>query len=164
MHTKKRTIAFNYIISTLLAICIVAWPWTAAAQSPINSQFLPFMVSDGYRNGDTSPTSDVCNLSGIVLDFATLFTTDSSQQRPAMECGPILMRVAQERAEDMVANGYFAHTNLAGEGPNYLVREAGYTLANGYGTTLTANEIESIAAGVSSVSYTHLTLPTKRIV
>lgn len=149
MHSKKRNTISVPIVQAFIALCIVLLPWPVAAQSPINSQFLPFMVTGENRSGTNSSMANICELTGIVLDFATHFMTDAAQQRPIMECDPILMRVAQERAGDMAANGYFDHTNLAGQGPNYLVREAGYTLANGYGSAIDANQIESIAAGVS---------------
>jgi uncharacterized protein YkwD len=50
----------------------------------------------------------------------------------------------------MAQRGYFDHVTPEGHGPNYLVRQAGYTLPSFYGTEPDANNIESIAGGYST--------------
>ena len=81
---------------------------------------------------------------------ATLLTNASGQQRPFVQVDPILSRVARARAADMARRHYFAHVNPDGHGPNYLVREAGYTLPASYDQSPSANSIESAAAGDTS--------------
>ena len=54
----------------------------------------------------------------------------------------------------MANSGYFSHTNLDGNGPNSLVREAGYMLPDSYGMELESNNIESIAAGYENAGDT----------
>lgn len=46
----------------------------------------------------------------------------------------------------MGIRNYFSHVNPRGEGPNYLVRKAGYRLPGYYEFSKSANNIESIAA------------------
>lgn len=63
-----------------------------------------------------------------------------------MHLDPILCKVARARAADLARRGYFAHVNPDGEGPNLLVRRAGFTLPSFYDKSKGANNIESIAA------------------
>lgn len=86
--------------------------------------------------------------------LADLLENDPGQTRGTMQLDPILSQVARERAADMAARNYFAHTNPDGLGPNALVRAAGYTLPSWWGTVATDNFIESLAAGRSLASET----------
>ncbi len=79
--------------------------------------------------------------------IASLLTNASGQQRPFVQVDPILSRVARARAMDLAKRHYFAHVNPDGHGPNYLVRQAGYTLPAGYDQSPTGNNIESVAGG-----------------
>ena len=79
---------------------------------------------------------------------------DPGQERPALHLDPILSRIARERAEDMAARNYFAHVNPDGWAANALVLDAGYILPSAWGTELTKNYIESIAAGESDAADT----------
>src|SRR5689334_18685308 len=81
-------------------------------------------------------------------DFTRLLVDSSLQRRPELISDGILNRVAQERAMDMIARGYFSHINPDGFGPNYLVTQAGFKLPPYYGDSKTANYIESIAASI----------------
>ena len=98
-------------------------------------------------------------LAGYVLSseealIADYMVNDPNQGRPSMQLDPILSRVARERAADLAARNYFAHTNPDGYAANALVRQAGYVLPTWWGTGLTDNYIESIAAGRSSAADT----------
>lgn len=97
---------------------------------------------------------NTCNLNAQEQAIANLASQHPDQGRPFMNCHPILAQVARERALDMGMRDYFDHVNPDGYGPNYLVRQAGYVLPPLYYTTDTANNIESIAAGLSSASLT----------
>lgn len=142
--------AYCWLWSLLLAITLlVGTSWSVVAQSTTMNQFLPLVATDPSRANPTQQPA-TCEFSSSTQELATLFKTDSGQMRPTMTCNPILMQVAQERAEDMATNDYFGHVNLSGQGPNYLVRDAGYDLASFYSTTVGANEIESIVAGVTN--------------
>ena len=79
---------------------------------------------------------------------------DPGQQRPALQLDPILSRIARERAEDMAARNYFSHVNPDGWAANALVLDAGYILPSAWGTELTNNYLESIAAGHSDAADT----------
>jgi hypothetical protein len=95
-----------------------------------------------------------CNPKDQEQQMAALMISDPGQQRASLTCHPALAQVARERALDMVNRNYFSHTNPDGYGPNYLVTQAGYVLPSYYETHLTANNIESIAAGNPTASLT----------
>src|SRR5687767_12039102 len=78
---------------------------------------------------------------------ATLLTNAYDQHRPFVPVDPILPRVARARAIDLARRNYFDHVNPDGHGPNYLVRQAGYSLPATYDQSARGNKIESIAAG-----------------
>lgn len=152
-HTRTKQMARKLhapVVLSMLFFLLGAEP--AMAQSATNSQFLPFVSNGAFRGGANTSAETICDLSGKILGLATLFSSDAEQNRTGAKCDPILMQVAQARAEDMAANGYFNHTNLAGRGPNYLVQEAGYELPSFYSTAIAANQVESIAYGASSES------------
>ncbi|MEA3212623.1 MAG: hypothetical protein QOE70_5680 [Chthoniobacter sp.] len=86
--------------------------------------------------------------------IVTLLTNAGGQHRPFVQVDPILSQVARARAMDLAKRHYFAHVNPDGHGPNYLVRQAGYALPEGYDTSATGNNIESAAAGDTTASAT----------
>lgn len=88
-----------------------------------------------------------CNLNSSEQTIAAMLERTPTQNRPELVCHPILHQVARERAIDMADRGYFYHVNPDGIGPNYSVQEAGYQLPDWWGNELSANYIESIAAG-----------------
>ncbi len=92
-------------------------------------------------------TSVEAQLNAQEQRIAALLTNASGQQRPFVQVDPILSRVARARAMDLAKRHYFAHVNPDGHGPNYLVRQAGYTLPAGYDQSAAGNNIESAAAG-----------------
>lgn len=59
----------------------------------------------------------------------------------------LLAQVARERALDLGNRNYFSHVNPEGNGPNFLVRQAGYQLPSWWSTDPAHNYIESIAGG-----------------
>ncbi len=91
-------------------------------------------------------------LTGEEQQLANLLTTASGQQRNkgAMHLDERLVAVARARAMDMAKRDYFDHVNPDGNGPNYLVRAAGYALPATYSTDRKANSIESIGGGYMS--------------
>lgn len=93
-----------------------------------------------------------CTPNAQEQEIANLAIGHPSQGRSFMNCDPTLEKVARERALDMGTRGYFSHTNPDGFGPNYLVRQAGYSLPSWYGSANDANNIESIAAGYGTVT------------
>ena len=93
---------------------------------------------------------DSCELNSDEEALANLIINNPSQGRPSMACDPILSQVAREKAMDMAQRSYFDHTNPDGFGPNYLVRNAGYSLPSWYSNAADGNNIESIAAGYNS--------------
>ena len=91
-------------------------------------------------------------LTGEEQQLANLLTTASGQQRNkgAMHLDERLVMVARARAMDMAKRDYFNHVNPDGNGPNFLVRTAGYALPASYSTDRKANNIESIGGGYMS--------------
>jgi uncharacterized protein YkwD len=92
----------------------------------------------------------VCPANQQENKIATMAKADPNQERPEMNCDPILSQVAHARAQDMAQKGYFSHINMDGYGPNYLVAQAGYDLPDWWSDSKDANYIESIAAGYST--------------
>ena len=82
--------------------------------------------------------------------IASLMANDWRQKRETVIVDPILSEVARARARDMADRNYFSHVNPDGVGPNYLVERAGYDLPDWWGGSITANNIESIAAGYTT--------------
>jgi uncharacterized protein YkwD len=82
--------------------------------------------------------------------IVTLLANAPTQGRASVNVDPILSSVARDRARDMAVRDYFSHTNPDGHGPNYLVRQAGYTLPSFYDSSPAGNNIESIAGGYTS--------------
>ena len=72
------------------------------------------------------------------------------QGRPFAVLDPVLCRVARQKAADMANRGYYSHTNPDGYGPNWLVRQAGYSLPDYYDPSPAANNVESVNAGRAS--------------
>jgi len=69
------------------------------------------------------------NLFGIILGSA--LTDETNSQRAAdnlskLHMNPLLQAAAQEKANDMAANNYFAHTSPAGKTPWYWFASVGY--------------------------------------
>lgn len=88
-----------------------------------------------------------CELNAQEQRVEELLLSHPNQGRITLVCNPTLSAVARARAEDMGQRGYFGHVNPDGQGPNYLVRQAGYTLPSEYSTEVNSNNIESIGAG-----------------
>ncbi len=86
--------------------------------------------------------------------LASLLTGSSGQRRDRskMVADERLCQVARARAMDMAKRRYFDHVNPDGNGPNYLVRQAGYPLPSHYSTSRSANNVESIGCGYSGAS------------
>lgn len=95
----------------------------------------------------TPAPGTACGLTEHEQQLAAQLIEAPAQNRPELTCNPTLADVARQRAKDMAARDYFAHTTPDGLGPNYLVRQAGYELPSRYSTTKRANNIESIGAG-----------------
>jgi uncharacterized protein YkwD len=72
------------------------------------------------------------------------------QRRPFVVLDPMLCRVARQKAADMANRGYYSHTDPDGHGPNWLVRQAGYSLPDHYDQSPSGNNIESVNAGRAS--------------
>ena len=75
--------------------------------------------------------------------IVALMQSTGGQQRAFLTVDPILSKVARAKAADMAKRRYFAHTNPDGKGPNYMVKQAGYSLPAGYDQSADGNNIES---------------------
>jgi uncharacterized protein YkwD len=113
-----------------------------AAQSepqtqPVTKIYIPAVLNQSFT----------CRLNQEEAAVEALLLHDDGQQRTEMNCNATLAKVARDRARDMAERDYFGHTNPDGHGPNFLVRSAGYELPSYYGQSVSANNVESIAAG-----------------
>lgn len=136
-------VGLGFIWSLLM---LVAQP--VAAQS--FTMYIPAISTQGPGASGNEPTE--CGLNNEELAIAELMVNHPDQGRDEPLCNPILAQVARARARDMALRDYFSHTNLEGEGPNLLVRKAGYPLPDWYADARNANNIESIGAGRSTPS------------
>ena len=139
--SKILNFAFLLLIFTLLLFFT-----PAQAQSGDQRVYLPLVIVPA------PPPEPVCDPNPQEQAIADYMRDDPDQQRPFLNCDPILAQVARERAFDMGTRAYFSHTNPDGYGPNYLVQQAGYALPSWYGQEPDANNIESIAAGYATAS------------
>jgi uncharacterized protein YkwD len=101
-----------------------------------------------------APLASAATLNSEEQKLANYLTTASGQQRnkPAMVLDARLSQVARARATDMAKRRYFSHVNPDGNGPNTLVRAAGFPLPAHYSTARPANSIESIGAGYANAA------------
>lgn len=95
--------------------------------------------------GAPSAAAAVHRLSPTEMKLFKAISRSDVQERRAMKLDPILCKVARKRAKDMAKHSYFSHTDPSGQGPNRLVRLAGYVLPLWYDMTRAGNNIESIA-------------------
>ncbi len=93
-----------------------------------------------------------CALNSQEQEIADLARAHPNQGRAVMNCSSILSQVARAKAQDMAMRQFFGHTNPDGEGPNHLVKEAGYRLPTWYNSSMDGNNIESIAAGYTTAA------------
>lgn len=91
-------------------------------------------------------------LSQRELEIEQLLLTEPGQRRTQLSFNPLLAAQARQKAEDMANRKYVDHVTPDGYGPNYLVKQAGYLLPPNYSTVITANNIESLAAGYNTVA------------
>jgi uncharacterized protein YkwD len=96
------------------------------------------------------PDAFAADESTVKRVIAHLMEADRRQHRPDLVADPLLMRVAEKRAQDMATRGYFSHVNPDGYGPNYLLAQAGYPLPEQWLRIRSTNNIESICAGYST--------------
>jgi uncharacterized protein YkwD len=81
-------------------------------------------------------------------DFFLSVPLTDAQPMPPLAVNGFLTASARGHALEMAGNDYFAHTSpISGKGPNQMARDAGYPLGAQFSTALTANNVESIAAG-----------------
>ena len=100
------------------------------------------------------PAQAAVSLNSEEQKLAQLLTGASGQRRDRskMIADERLCQVARARAMDMAKRRYFDHVNPDGNGPNYLVRQAGYPLPSHYSTSRSANNVESIGCGYSGAN------------
>lgn len=142
---SKVRITLSWLIGFALISGAVAWNTEAVAAKSYQI-FVPMITTDVVPTGSgAEPTR--CDLNEQEAAIAQLMEADPGQNRKDPVCNPILAEVARGRARDMALRDYFSHVNPDGDGPNLLVREAGFLLPDWYTKDQDANNIESIGAG-----------------
>lgn len=64
----------------------------------------------------------------VIRTLIALTNTNRNQNAlPQLKTSPLLEKAAQEKANDMAAKGYFAHTSPDGKAPWYWIKNAGYS-------------------------------------
>ncbi|MEM7128179.1 MAG: CAP domain-containing protein [Chloroflexota bacterium] len=109
------------------------------------------LLSLVWSPGTLLAQEPTCKLNGDEAYVASLMQNSTEQNRAHLKCNGLLAVVARQRANDMAQRGYFSHVSPDGIGPNYLVEAAGYQLPDWWGDSLSANYVESIAAGYTDV-------------
>ncbi len=122
----------------LVILALVLLPKNVRAESSTTNVYIP-QVHAPY-----------CIATAQEQALADLLRNDPHQQRTTIDCNLTLSRVANAMAADMATRNYFNTVNPEGNGPNYLVRQAGYILPDYYSQTDDANHIASIAAGLGA--------------
>jgi uncharacterized protein YkwD len=133
----------------ILCLCIVTFWLLSAPTKDAQAQagvtlYIPIAVHQATTIQQAVPP---CTLSELEQQVERHLLSAPEQLRPSLVCNSVLTEVARARALDMAQRNYFDHVNPDGYGPNYLVRQAGYPLPEGYSSAPDANNIESIAAG-----------------
>ncbi len=120
---------------------------------PISLRWLLRFIAALVLFANLAPrASALVSLTSEEAEIVDLMMNSPGQRRAGIQLDPILTRVARERAVDMAARNYFDHINPDGNGPNFLVKQAGYTLPASWSTSRTANNIESISAGYGTAA------------
>lgn len=91
-----------------------------------------------------TPRPTYCERNAPAHMLAELMRTHPGQHRASMRCHPLLVQVAQARANDMYVRKYFGHCDPDSRCPNWHVRQTGYRLPGHYPDN--GNSIESISA------------------
>lgn len=109
--------------------------------------FLPYLSN---FSSDSTFREPPVVLSPEEAALENLLRNSQGQQHPNLVLNQILTDQARRKAQDMANRGYFGHTDPDGLGANQWVLAAGYVLPSYYDTSLSGNNIESIAAGQST--------------
>jgi uncharacterized protein YkwD len=148
-HTKMGRMALWSVIALTLIWSALLWTARPAAAQDYEL-YVPMIGTDG--SSFTGVGEEPCDLNEQEEAVAELMINDPDQNRSHPICNPILAQVARERAKDMAERGYFSHTNPDGDGPNILVREAGYPLPDWYSSNQNSNNVESIGGGYETAA------------
>jgi uncharacterized protein YkwD len=138
IHIRKVAVAAAL---ALLAVAISYPEPIRSAGALIPRAFIPNVQASGN-----------CAMNAQESAILNAMRSDSRQMRAQLVCSPALRQAAYFHAQDMIARAYFGHVTPPPDsiGPNQMARNAGYTLPTFYGTSVTANYIESIAAGYAT--------------
>lgn len=82
----------------------------------------------------------------VLVDLAN--TDRTSDQLAMLTVNPVLTEVAQDKANDMAAKGYFSHTSPSGQSPWYWFSKDGYTFSSA-GENLAINFTDSGAVNTA---------------
>ncbi len=134
----------KWAAAAVLALLALAIPYpapTRGAGTLTPRAFIPAIQTDGN-----------CALNAQESAILASMRSDSRQMRPQLVCNPALRQAAYFHAQDMINRAYFGHVTPPPNsiGPNQMARNAGYVLPAFYGASVTANYIESIAAGYAT--------------
>lgn len=87
------------------------------------------LLAEGALLFGTSQLAPRSGLFGIIVANTLIDETNQNRlanDESALVVSPLLTTAAQEKADDMVANNYFAHTSPAGLTPWYWFQQVGY--------------------------------------
>jgi uncharacterized protein YkwD len=125
----------------LLALALPSPAPTRGAGTLVPRAFIPVIQANA-----------TCALNAQETAVLNAMRSDARQKRAQLVCSPALLQAARFHAQDMINRAYFGHVTPPPNsiGPNQMARNAGYVLPAFYGTSVTANYIESIGAGYAT--------------
>lgn len=127
----------NQVITATTFLPLIFVPPTDIRDNPYCRQ--QFLESQDY------------SLNSQEEEIEQLLLTDPGQEHPNLKLSVALSQAARRRAQDMADREYFAHTNPDGYGPNCIVLQQEFVLPDYYDFSNTANNVESIAGGYSTM-------------
>ncbi|HET6406939.1 MAG TPA: CAP domain-containing protein [Chthoniobacteraceae bacterium] len=97
-----------------------------------------------------SPFSGAAGINSQEQEIFNSLKYAGGQGRSFAVLDPVLCQVARHKAADMANRDYYSHTDPDGHGPNWLVRQTGYSLPDYYDQSAAGNNVESVNAGRAS--------------
>jgi hypothetical protein len=82
------------------------------------------LIGAGIKNGSSLSAAIIAS---VLVDLTNGDRSDSNLAD--LKVNPLLVRAAQAKADDMAANGYFAHTSPDGKDPWYWFKQANYNFS-----------------------------------
>lgn len=125
------------LVSWLFALAALAFLSSCGNGVDRNEKIIP---KPALSDGGSAPERQM----------AAIIRGHSSQLRKQFVWDRKLAKAARQRAQDLGKRAYFGHIDPDGKGPNWHVTQSGYRLPIKWTAFDTANQVESILAGIDN--------------